>query len=141
MSAADGYIKDPAGFWKWFVGALSQVPDPNERGAEFLFGIGEETWERYKGYAIDALNPKSSTKLTLPQGKHLLKVVMSRAFELMSPDDQRTLIRIWCHIGLESAGKGNPPSEDLIEFIGFIMRKCSGNLLQKGIRTVRDLPY
>lgn len=139
MTEAANFINNPGGFYIWIVKTLGEIPNPNRRDSDFLFDVGSDTWEKYKGLAMSAANGAELGNQTLPDGKMIKKIVMSRAYHLISPQDRRTLIRIWAHTAITSAKKGTPPSGEFIEFIAFILRKCPEQLLEKGVKEVQKL--
>ena len=140
MTQAAQYIDNPNEFWVWFVGVLDSVPNPKERDADFLFDISEESWDKYHGLAITAVtDPLAKAVQTLPDGKMLKKIVMSRSFEAMKGEDRRILIRIWAHMAVTSAARGTAPSEEFVEFIAFVLRKCPEHTLEKAVKHVRAL--
>ena len=140
MSEAAKYIANAGEFYIWIVRVLDKLDNPNQRDSDYLFDIHPSTWQTYRGWAKDAAEGvKPSKPIALPDGKMIKKIIMSRAFELMPPDERRILVRVWAHVAMSSAQKGTAPSAEFIEFIGFILRKCPEHLLERSVRAVKSL--
>ncbi len=133
-------IENPNKFYVWLAELLQSTPNLKGRDPDFLFGITEDTYDKYIGFGIDG-EMTGAKKSKLPDGKSLEKIVMSRAFELMPEKGRQLLIKIWANIVMDSAGNGNPPSDEFIEFITYIIRKCPTVLPEKAVKSVRNLKH
>lgn len=139
MDEAQELINDPREFYVWLANLFKSTPNIYKRRPDFLFNISEDTYDKYIGLGVNG--GTSGKTPELPDGKRLEQIVMSRAFELMPEKGRQTLIKIWAYLVIDSAGNGTSPSEEYIEFIKYIVRKCTPALPEKAVKAVRYLKH
>jgi hypothetical protein len=137
MDEAQELIDDPRKFYVWLASLFKSTPNVYKRKPDFLFNISQETYDKYIGLGV--VGNTSEKTPELPDGKRLEQIIMSRAFALMPEKGRQTLIKIWAYIVIESAGNGTSPSEEFIEFITYIVKKCPPALPEKAVKAVRNL--